>query len=554
MKTARSRARRPALGAAFFLVIGLCWTGGLGAAEQAKTSGEPAPQPTPSVPPPGAPCPGGAPFLLGPVLTDDPAAPRLAAAQAEPDDRPLPINLATALRLGGARQIIIAAAEAGVETAAAQLARAHVLWLPSVYLGPGYYRHDGASQGQSGNFYINTKDQFMAGAGVVARFAAADAIFAPLAARQVLRARELDVQAARNTALVAVADAYFSVQAARGQVAATQDMVDKARALGEKVRLLAPGKLDPTDLHRARAELAEVEQSLITVREQWRRASADLTQVLRLDPSAVVVPLEPPTLRVTLISPRERVDDLIPIGLTNRPELASQQALVRAALTRIKQERIRPLVPSLILQGGSNPAAPANNLMAGVYASGAHGAGNPTSARDDVSVELVWVLDNLGFGNRALVRERKAEQQQLLVELFRLQDLVAGDVARAHAALVSAAGRSEVAARGLQEAQASYTGSLNELGKITKFEDVKVLVRREFEVVDALRALLRAYNNYFVSVNDYNRAQFRLYWAMGYPAEILQCEHSPGPILPVDTARPPQMAPVCPSDPCPDHQ
>jgi outer membrane protein TolC len=192
--------------------------------------------------------------------------------------------------------------------------------------------------------------------------------------------------------------------------------------------------------------------------------------------------------------------------------------------------------------------------MAGVFGSGVHGAGNPTSARDDVGVEVVWGLENLGFGNRAMIRGREAERKQLLVELFRLQDLVAADVARAHASVVSAARRSETATTGLEEAQASYAGSLNEMGKFTRAEDVKVLTRRVFEVVSALQALLRAYNNYFGSINDYNRAQFRLYWALGYPAGILECERPTGPILPVDTDRPPQMAPVSPSDPCPGHQ
>jgi outer membrane protein TolC len=263
-----------------------------------------------------------------------------------------------------------------------------------------------------------------------------------------------------------------------------------------------------------------------------------------------VVPLEPPFLRVTLISPRERVDDLIPIGLTNRPELASQQALVQAALARIRQEKLRPLVPSLILEGGSNPAVPGGYLMGGVFASGAHGDANPTGARDDVGVGLVWGLDNLGLGNRALVRERQAEQRQVLVELFRLQDTVAAEIARAHAGVQSAGVRIGKAEAGLQEAQLAYTGTLEELGKITQVEDVKILTRRTFEVIDALRALLRAYDNYFLSVNDYNRAQFRLFRALGYPAGIVECERSPEPIVPVDTARPPQMAPVCAPDPC----
>ena len=70
-------------------------------------------------------------------------------AQPEPCARPLPINLATALRLAGARPVIIAAAQASVQVAAAELERLRVAWLPSVYVGAGYHHHDGATQGQS---------------------------------------------------------------------------------------------------------------------------------------------------------------------------------------------------------------------------------------------------------------------------------------------------------------------------------------------------------------------------------------------------------------------
>jgi outer membrane protein TolC len=548
----RFRWQRSARWAGFLLASGLSLAPALGAAEEPSF---PVPITPRELPPAAqAACPGPHPALQGPIVSEGHAPPPLPPAQPGACEKPLPINLATALRLAGARPVIITAAQASVDVAAAELARARVAWLPSVYVGAGYYRHDGATQGQSGNFYINSKDQFLAGGGLTARVAVADALFAPLAARQVLRARQIDVQTARNDALLATAEAYFDVQQARGRLAGTQDVVDKALSLRDKARSLALGQFDPTDVHRALAELAEVEQSLGTAREQWQVASADLTQVLRLYPAAVVVPLEPPFLRVTLIGPHERVDDLIPVGLTNRPELASQQALVQAALVRIRQERLRPLAPSVVLEGGSDPAVPDNFLMGGVFGSGASGSGNPWMGREDVGVGLYWRLDNLGFGNRALVRERQAEQRLLLVDLFRLQDRVAAEVARAHAALESAAFRTEKAEEGLREAQLSYTGSLEELGKITQVGDVKVLTRRVFEVVDALRALQRAYDNYFLSVNDYNRAQFRLYRAMGYPAGILSCERPTGEIHPVDTTRPPQMAPVCAPDSCAGHR
>jgi len=488
--------------------------------------------------------------LHGPILSVGEAAPTLPAAEPQGTDKPLPINLATALRLAGARPVIIAAAQSSVQVAEAELAKANVLWLPSFNIGTGYYRHDGATQGQSGNFYINSKDNFLAGAGLTAKVSAADALFAPLAARQILRSRAIDVQTARNDALLAVAVAYFDVQQARGRLAATRDVVEKGVALGKAIDAERVGSARPTDLHRARALLASFEDAIATAREQWGLASADLTQVLRLDPATTVSPLEPPNLRVTLIAPQVSVDTLIPIGLTDRPELASQQALVQAALTRIRQERMRPLVPSLILEGNPGPSGPGGYLMAGVFGSGANGAGNPWLARDDVSVGLVWELQNLGLGNRALVRGRRAEQQQLLVELFRIQDQVAAEIARAHVQVQSATARVASAETGLREAGLAYDGSLGELGTVDRADDVKVLVRRAFEVIDALRSLSTAYDTYFLSINDYNRAQFRLYRALGCPAEILTCERSSGPILPVDTTRPAQMAPVCAPDPC----
>jgi len=489
--------------------------------------------------------------LQGPIFSEGQAPTHLPVAQPDGQDRPLPINLATVLRLAGARPVIIAAAQARVQVAAQVLAKAQVEWLPSFNVGMGYYRHDGSTQGQSGNFYINSRDQFLAGAGLTARVAMTDALFAPLAARQVLRATQLDGQAARNDALLAAAEAYFNVQQARGRLAAVQDVVDKNLALRKAVDLERLRQARPTDLHRALAQLANFEDAIASTREQWQIASADLAQVLRLDPTATVVPLEPPSLLVTLISPQESVDTLIPIGLTSQPELASQQALVQAALVRIRQERMRPLIPSLILEGGPGAVGPGGYLMGGIFGSGANGAGNPWVGRVDVSVGLVWQMENLGFGNRALVRGRRAEQQQFLIELFRLQDLVAGDIARAHAQVKSATVRVTTAERGVKEARLAYEGSLVNLGQTEKVGDVTVQVRRAFEVIDALKALFQAYDTYFVSVNDYNRAQFRLYRAIGYPDAILTCERLSGPILPVDTTRPPQMAPVCAPDACP---
>jgi outer membrane protein TolC len=504
----------------------------------------PPPNPMPNPTPGPNTWPGAQGPLQGPLLSQTATPLPVPPARPALSQKPLPINLATALRLSGARPILISAAQASEQVAAAQLEQAQVLWLPNLNIGASYYRHDGGAQGNSGTLFVNGRNQFMAGLGPTAVFSTADAIFAPLAARQVLRSRTFDVQTARNNALLSVADAFFNLQQARGRFAGAQDCAEKARALAKTIEVLAQGLVPLIEVNRARTELAMLEQSVASARGDWGVASADLTRALRLDPTALVLPLEPPHLQVTLISPHENLDDLIPIGLSSRPELASQQALVQAALVKLKQEKVRPLVPSVVLLGDAVPAAPGGYLSTGVYGSGSNGSASPWTTRNDMSIQALWGLNNLGFGNRAIIRERQAEQQQSLVELFRTQDTVAAEVAQAYVQLASAADRVVEAENGVKQAQLSYAGNLQGMSQTTRFGDVLVLVNRPQEVVAALQQLATSYDNYFISVNDFNRAQFRLYHAMGYPARILACDRSPGEIQPIDTSRPFRLPPV----------
>jgi outer membrane protein TolC len=273
-----------------------------------------------------------------------------------------------------------------------------------------------------------------------------------------------------------------------------------------------------------------------------------LTRVLRLDPAAIVAPLELPHFQVTLISPKEPVDPLIEVGLTSRPELASQQAVVQATLIRLRQERMRPLIPSLVLQSN---ATPDESLGAGVIGSGVHSL-NSWAGRSDWDAQVIWQFKNLGFGNRGLITQRRGEQQQAQLELFRIQDQVAADVRQAHAQVQAAAVRVRRAEVGLKSAVASYDGNLKGLSQTVRAGELLQLVNRPQEVVAALQQLQQAYINFYTTVNDYNRAQFRLFRAMGYPAEGLACGNHFGDPIPVDTTRPPQMAPVHAPEPCSD--
>ena len=107
---------------------------------------QPPASPAPSIPPPR------------PVASAErPAQPvgdplvKLKPSPLEPTDLRFPINLATALRLSDARPLMVAAAQASVWVAEAQLTRAKVLWVPQLNVGADYHsarrRRTGFQQG-----------------------------------------------------------------------------------------------------------------------------------------------------------------------------------------------------------------------------------------------------------------------------------------------------------------------------------------------------------------------------------------------------------------------
>jgi outer membrane protein TolC len=172
---------------------------------------------------------------------------------------------------------------------------------------------------------------------------------------------------------------------------------------------------------------------------------------------------------------------------------------------------MRPLIPSVVLTSLSSPS---QLLGGGVYGTGTNGLDH-WAGRSDWDAELVWQFKNLGFGNRGLITQRRGEQRQALVELFRIQDLVAAEVAQAHARVKTAAVRVRRAEAEVKAALASYQGNLRGLGETLRAGNLLVLVNRPQEVVAALQQLQQAYLDYYTSANDYNRAQFQLYRAMG---------------------------------------
>jgi outer membrane protein TolC len=467
---------------------------------------------------------------------------RVRPAPLAPTDVPFPINLATALRLSDARPLIVAAAQASVWVAEAQLARAKVLWVPTMVFGFDYIRHDGGGPDfNKGIMTAPSVNFFYAGGSATVYVNLTDVLFEPLAARRVLDAQHWDIQTAKNDALLQTANAYFTVHQYRGMYAGSLHFVESAGELVQRVRNLSRELVPIDEVYRAENLMADLQQRAVSEREQWRVASVELTQALRLDPRAVVVPLEDDRLQITLIDPAQPLHDLMRIALSNRPELPARRALIEAADARVRREKMRPFLPLVMLDGFQSAQM---LIQAGIFGLGPNSSLNQWTGRVDFSPQLVWQLDGFGIGNLARIKAQRGEQSQAIIELRRAQDQVAAEVTRAQARLQSAAARVKQSERSMRAAHINYQGSYDGLRQTIRFGDELVLAFRPLEAVAALRLLKIAVDEFFSTVADYNRAEFELFHALGYPAQEITRLRPPGNIEAVETARPAYLPPV----------
>ena len=436
-----------------------------------------------------------------------------------------PIDLPNALRLAGARELDIALARRRVNESIADLQFAWAQWLPSLFLGPTWYRADGQVQTVNGPVEnVSRSSLFIGGLaattapgypaaspgtgymplnGSSAVFRFSDAIYMPIAAQRVVNANRAVVHAANNDAILAVAEAYFDLQQACGLLAINREAVVNAKELSDVTGSYArTGEGLEADHRRALTELYHRRKDVQLQTGQLLAASARLVQLLVLNPQSVIAPVEPAECIITLIPDDVPLDDLVTRGLQNRPELAGAQELIAASVARLKQARLRPFIPSLAFS----------------YAGGGFGGGQGSffgnfGARGDVAASLFWELQNLGFGDVAIMRRRRFENEEANLQKLKIAARVAAEV-------VAAYETKQAAARQIKEARDTVAEAVESLKlNMINIRQGAELPRatRPIEVLQPIQALVQARTDYLESVLGYNRAQYRLNRAIGQP-------------------------------------
>ncbi|MEM9588743.1 MAG: TolC family protein [Planctomycetota bacterium] len=240
-----------------------------------------------------------------------------------------------------------------------------------------------------------------------------------------------------------------------------------------------------------------VQNRLIAAHEQVEVASARLAQTISLNGSPRIEPLDVGVFPLQIVSDSDDPPALIGLGLSMRPELKESQALVAAACDAYQREKYAPLVPSVLL-----------GFSTGGFGGGLGNELDDVRGRYDLDAAMSWELRNLGLGERAERRRTSARVQQAKFAKVRVMDQVAREISEAESQVRFRRQQIKLTRQATQAARDSYARNLE------RIRDGQGLPLEVLQSVQALETTERAY---LAAVTGFNRAQFQLQWALGWP-------------------------------------
>jgi outer membrane protein TolC len=421
-----------------------------------------------------------------------------------------------------------------------QLAAAQLL--PTLNAGTNLNNHTGTLQSSSGALINVNRGSLYLGLGSGAVGAGTVTIpglvwsgnvsavlFQGLASRQVVRQREFESQAVRNQVLLKVAQGYLDLLLAEGRRA----VATKTRAeTGEVARITAnfakAGQGRQADADRAATEFEQRTADLVGAESDLVTASARLCQLLGLDPSTRLQPMDGWVVPNPIVPEPIPLLELLAIALTERPELGERQAAIRAAFLELRHAKLLPFSPNVILGYSAGDFGGGSNLVQ-------QGIVQPDGSvlqqsrfgnyadRQDFDVVVYWSLRNLGIGNIALIRLAQSNLRQNELRNLEVLDRIRAEVATAYARTHARYAQIETNERAVKSSMEAFQQDITR---------TKSRVGLPIEVLDSLRLLGRSRYAYLDAIIDYNRAHFELYVALGQPPANILARPVPASLVP----------------------
>jgi outer membrane protein TolC len=403
-----------------------------------------------------------------------------------------PIDLTTALRLAGAQNLQITAAEAMSRQASGEVWSAYERFLPTLDAEWSYAKHEDLIQSTEGVFLDVTKQAHRKSGILSATWDINEALFALLAAQRSQSAAEHSVESITNSALLSVANAYFDLVQAGAEVRlATRALALSSDLSDQSARTVAAGISNKVDVLRSQTQQSHDRLILHQRQEDVLVASAHLARLLNLAQPTVLTPIDTTLTVLALVDTTDGLDALLNASQSTHPLFRASQATHRAAVWGSRQALWGPLLPTVSGRALFGTLGPKLSDL---------------SRTRDYALSVRWTLGPGGLFDFGRVRQQRAHARLAEIRLKQTVQEIAEAIARSQAQLRERGNMIAIAAVGREAAQEALGLSIGrrDLG-----------IARAFEVIDAAEALDRAERELVRAIIDYNRAQVEALAAQG---------------------------------------
>jgi outer membrane protein TolC len=433
------------------------------------------------------------------------------AASAGPDERTelLTIDLPTALRLAGARNIDIQLARERLAEAYAAEESAMERFFPWLAPGVTYRRHDNLIQNTEGLIEEVHKQSYAPGGTVAAQTDIGDAIFKSLEAHQLTKAARHGFAAQQQETILASARGHFDLAAAHEAVGVAREALRVTTDYAAEIdRAVEAGIAFKGDALRVKVQQQRDQLALRRAQENVRLASAKLVQILHLDPTVELVPRDASVVPLLIISTKEPLSNLVSQALAMRPETHQSAALLSAAQHAKNGAIYGPLIPSV---GGQ---AFFGGLGGGMNSETGH-----FGESEDYETLLTWRVGPGGIFDFGNIHAQRARLRGAALTADKVTDQVANEVITSWARVQSLADQIATAKQSLSDAAEALR-----LAQERKEFGVGAVL----ETILAQQELSRVRNDYVNIVTDYNKTQYALLRALGQLSPPVQVRRKIG--------------------------
>src|SRR5581483_3074485 len=268
--------------------------------------------------------------------------------------------------------------------------------------------------------------------------------------------------AVTNDILLRVALAYLELLRAEGRRALAIVSRDEAQEVARvTANFASTGQGRQADADRAATELRQRTLALEQAEADLLTASARLAELLSLDPAVRLRATDGWVVPAPIVPDPIPLTELIAVALMRRPELAAQQAVIRAALLELQGAKLLTFSPTVLLGYSAGTFGGGSNLVSqGIVQANGTVVRQPRfdsfDDRQDIDAVAFWTLRNLGVGNLALVRVSQSHVRASRLRLVEVLDRVRTEVATAYAGTHARFAQIETAEQAVRTSQRAF--------------------------------------------------------------------------------------------------